>query len=296
MIKVIASDLDGTLLNEEHKIAERTIRAVKRAQEEGILFVAATGRGYEEAKLALEPAGIRCSQIVTSGSEVRDAAGNIIRTISMEKEAAGKILEISEKAGIAAYVFTDELDGVIGTPEEVEDFLVAQVQTFHLNGTKEEILKDPLFQEYKKNTNVLSDKEAILNSECIIYKIFLFSTNLEIIRKIKKEVEKIPGIASAASSLDNVEITSIKAQKGPVLKWYVESLGYSMDEVMVMGDSLNDYSMLSMEFGACVAMENAADILKKTAAYRAPSNEEDGAAIAIEKLLEGKLEELRVKG
>ena len=79
------------------------------------------------------------------------------------------------------------------------------------------------------------------------------------------------------------------------MKWYVESLGYSMDEVMVMGDSLNDYSMLSMDFGACVAMENAADILKETASYRAPSNEEDGAAIAIEKLLEGRLEELRVR-
>ena len=136
------------------------------------------------------------------------------------RERSWKFLK-GRDSGVCIY---RELDGVIGTPEEVEDFLVAQVQTFHLNGTKEEILKDPLFQEYKKNTNVLPDKEAILHSERVIYKIFLFSTNLEIIGKIKKEVERIPGIASAASSLDNVEITSIKAQKGPVLKWYVESL------------------------------------------------------------------------
>ena len=293
MIKVIASDLDGTLLNEEHRISERTIKAVKRAQEEGICFIAATGRGYKEAELVLGPAGIRCGKIVTSGSEVRDASDKIIKTIAMEKEAAAKILEISEKAGIAAYIFTDELDGVIGTEKEVEDFLVAQIQTFHLNGTKEEILKTAVFEEYKKSTNVIPDKEKILKSNCSIYKIFLFSTNLEIIENIKKEVERIPDIASAASSLDNVEITSVQAQKGPVLKWYIESMGYLMDEVMVLGDSLNDYSMLSMDFGACVAMENAVESLKDIAPYRAPSNKEDGAAYAIEKVLEGKLEELR---
>ena len=293
MIKVIASDLDGTLLNEEHRISERTIKTVKRAQEEGICFIAATGRGYKEAELVLGPAGIRCGKIVTSGSEVRDASDKIIKTIAMEKEAAAKILEISEKAGIAAYIFTDELDGVIGTEKEVEDFLVAQIQTFHLNGTKEEILKTAVFEEYKKSTNVIPDKEKILKSNCSIYKIFLFSTNLEIIENIKKEVERIPDIASAASSLDNVEITSVQAQKGPVLKWYIESMGYRMDEVMVLGDSLNDYSMLSMDFGACVAMENAVESLKDIASYRAPSNKEDGAAYAIEKVLEGKLEELR---
>lgn len=62
---------------------------------------------------------------------------------------------------------------------------------------------------------------------------------------------------------------------------------------MVLGDSLNDYSMLSMDFGACVAMGNAVDELKEVSAYHAPSNREDGAAYAIEMLLEGRLEELR---
>ena len=54
-----------------------------------------------------------------------------------------------------------------------------------------------------------------------------------------------------------MEITDARAQKGPILKEYIESLGYTMDEVMVLGDSLNDYSMMSMDFGATVAMGNA---------------------------------------
>lgn len=64
----------------------------------------------------------------------------------------------------------------------------------------------------------------------------------------------------------------VSAQKGPVLKKYIESLGYSMDEVMVFGDSLNDYSMLSMDFGATVAMENADSKLKRVAKYTTKSN------------------------
>ena len=53
-------------------------------------------------------------------------------------------------------------------------------------------------------------------------------------------------------------------KKGPILKEYIESLGYTMDEVMVLGDSLNDYSMMSMDFGATVAMGNAVSELKKS--------------------------------
>lgn len=104
--------------------------------------------------------------------------------------------------------------------------------------------------------------------------------------RIRSELEKNPDIAVAASFETNLEITDVKAQKGPVLKQYIESLGYTMDEVMVLGDSMNDYSMLSMDFGATVAMENAMPEVKSVAGYVTKSNEELGVAYAIDKLLE----------
>ena len=93
-------------------------------------------------------------------------------------------------------------------------------------------------------------------------------------------------IAVASSFANNLEITDVNAQKGPVLKAYIESLGYSMDEVMVFGDSMNDYSMLSMDFGATIAMDNADEKLKTVAKYVTKSNVEDGVAYTIDKLLE----------
>lgn len=66
---------------------------------------------------------------------------------------------------------------------------------------------------------------------------------------------------------------------------YIESLGYTMDEVMVFGDGLNDYSMLSMDFGVTVAMENADPRVKAAAKYVTKSNEDHGVAYTIKKLL-----------
>ena len=77
----------------------------------------------------------------------------------------------------------------------------------------------------------------------------------------------------------------MRAQKGPVLKAYIESLGYTMDEVMVLGDSTNDFSMLSMDFGATVAMGNAMPEVKEAAKYVTRTNQEGGVAYTIDCLL-----------
>ena len=69
------------------------------------------------------------------------------------------------------------------------------------------------------------------------------------------------------------------------LKEYIEALGYTMDEVMVLGDSLNDYSMISMDFGATVAMGNAVPEIKNAAKYITKTNNEFGVAYAVDEVL-----------
>ena len=118
-----------------------------------------------------------------------------------------------------------------------------------------------------------------------MYKLFLFSDDREMLAEIDKELAKQKQIAVSSSFPTNLEITDVRAQKGPVLKEYIESLGYQMEEVMTFGDSRNDKSMLSMDFGATIAMANADEELKKAAKYITKSNVELGVAYAIEELL-----------
>ena len=93
MIKVIASDMDGTLLCDDHRIAPDTIAAVKEACAAGIRFMVATGRGYEGAMAELDGTGIVCDYILGSGAEVRDPQRKIVKECGIGMELCREICE-----------------------------------------------------------------------------------------------------------------------------------------------------------------------------------------------------------
>ena len=285
MIKVIASDMDGTLLGEDHKIAPETLSAIKEACDAGIRFMICTGRNFPGAMNELEGADLTCDYIVGSGAEVRDPRQQVVRSTAISPRLCREIYETVRKYPISVTFCTDGDDYRIGTEEEVEESLIRQIQAFHLNQCRDEIRDTELYQRMKRNTRVISGIEELEKAGLPVYKLFLLSGDLEMLDKIRRELEKNQEIAVSSSFENNLEITDVKAQKGPVLKEYIESLGYTMDEVMALGDSLNDYSMLSMDFGATVAMENAVPEIRRVAKYTTRSNVEFGVAYAIRELL-----------
>lgn len=285
MIKVIASDMDGTLLGEDHKIAPETLSAIKEACDAGIRFMICTGRNFPGAMNELEGADLTCDYIVGSGAEVRDPRQQVVRSTAISTRLCREIYETVRKYPISVTFCTDGDDYRIGTEEKVEESLIRQIQAFHLNQCRDEIRDTELYQRMKRNTRVISGIEELEKAGLPVYKLFLFSGDLEMLDKIRRELEKNQEIAVSSSFENNLEITDVKAQKGPVLKEYIESLGYTMDEVMALGDSLNDYSMLSMDFGATVAMENAVPEIRRVAKYTTRSNVEFGVAYAIRELL-----------
>ena len=296
MIKVIASDMDGTLLCDDHRIAPDTIAAVKEACAAGIRFMVATGRGYEGAMAELDGTGIVCDYILGSGAEVRDPQRKIVKECGIGMELCREICEEVKEFPISIVFLTNEGDYRIGTEKEVEESIIAEMQLFHVNMTREEVVKTSEYRRAIESVKVVSDFEEIEKAGIPVFKLFMFSHDLELVRRVTKHLEKNPKIAVASSFESNVEITDatlsqavsaalIGGEEGPILKEYIESLGYTMDEVMVLGDSLNDYSMMSMDFGATVAMGNAVSELKKAAKYITKSNDELGVAYAIRELL-----------
>ena len=141
-------------------------------------------------------------------------------------------------------------------------------------------------EKYIRQTLDSVVNQTLKEIEVPVTKMFLVSDDVGLLKDIKKELEIRGDLAVSSSFKYNLEVTDIRAQKGPILKEYIESLGYTMDEVMVLGDSLNDYSMLEMDFGATIAMANADEEIKKIAKYVTKSNEEDGVAYVIDEMLE----------
>ena len=285
MIRVIASDMDGTLLGDDHRIAPETLEAIKEAQEAGIRFMIATGRNFKGAMAVLQDTGLVCDYVVGSGAEVRDPMQNVIETRVLSRELCRRVYKSVKKFPVSVIFCTDGYDYRVGTPEEVEESLILELQLFHENMTREEILKTSVYRRIKENSKVVSGLKEMEEKKIPVYKIFLFSDDTDMLEQIDKVLGENRDIAVASSFPTNLEITDVRAQKGPVLKNYIERLGYAMDEVMVFGDSLNDLSMLEMDFGATVAMENASPEVKAAAKYVTKSNNEHGVAYAIRELL-----------
>lgn len=285
MIKVIASDMDGTLLGNDHKVAPETLKAIHAACDAGIRFIIATGRNFRGAMEELKETDIVCDYVVGSGAEVRDQEQRIVSTAPLSMELCEEIYEDLKEFPVSIIFSSGTYDYRIGKKEEIEESFLKQIQLFHedtgQDADESTILSSPLYQRIVENTKIISQFGELKESQVSVYKVFLYSNDREMLAKISQKLEKNEKLAVASSFPTNLEITAVKAQKGPVLKQYIESLGYRMDEVMVFGDSLNDYSMLSMDFGATVAMENAMPEVKAVSKYITKSNEEFGVAHAI---------------
>ena len=285
MIKVIASDLDGTLLNEHHTLNRTTCEAIKKAQKKGLRFMIATGRAFKQVEQITDENDITCDYLVSSGGEVRTPDKEIVLSGCMKMEDCKAVYEILSKYTVP-YVFnTAEYDYCIGTKESMEHNILNHIFAFNQSATLDEIRKSPMYKAMVAKTKVVASFAELEELQPRIIKIFIFTNDLEMLAQIEERLIKNDNLAVASSFSNNLEITDKSAQKGPVLKSYIESLGYTMDEVMVFGDSMNDYSMLSMDFGATIAMENADEKVKAVAKYITKSNIEDGVAYAIEELL-----------
>ena len=120
-----------------------------------------------------------------------------------------------------------------------------------------------------------------LPQEETVFKICGNGLPVEKVTALKEAFSVCPDLAAASSFPTNIELTNCGAQKGHALKAYAERKGISLDNVMVLGDSDNDLSMFTPEFGWTVAMENSMSCILDAAKYRTKSNAEDGVAWAI---------------
>ncbi|MBR5598280.1 MAG: HAD family phosphatase [Lachnospiraceae bacterium] len=285
MIKVIASDMDGTLLNNNHVFSEKTIESLKRACKQGIRFMVVTGRNYVSALEPLGKTDLVCDYILSSGAEIRNPKQEVWLSLALSFDQCEYLYEKIKKYPLGIMFCSEEKNYIIGSFEEADQGILDYIKYFHDTKDRDELRKSPLYKMMWDKTKEVKDFEALRKNDIPITKMFLVSDDVDMLQTIKIELEEKGDIAVSSSFKNNLEVTDIRAQKGPILKKYIESLGYTMDEVMVLGDSLNDYSMMEMDFGATIAMANADEEIKKLAKYITKSNEEDGVAYVIDEML-----------
>jgi len=174
--------------------------------------------------------------------------------------------------------------GIFTTNTKEEDFMFF-VSMFkrEKNISEEKATEIVKKSDYFAKMKYIENIDELLQENIEIRKIIANFDMKETTEVAKVELSKIDGLAIAASFFDNIEITDIKAQKGIMLSKVAEDLALSKDEVMVIGDSFNDYSMFTA-FNESVAMGNAIDEIKEIAKYVTETNENNGVGKAISRV------------
>ena len=285
MIKLIASDMDGTLLNNRHEIDDETVEAIRKAEESGIIFAISTGREYDNVEPFLKKHNIRCQCVLMNGAEYRDEGGNIIEEINIGKGKCREIIDILQGQKVSARIFTNKGIYTSDTEEEALKEMTYRTLAFNHDMSVEEAREEAKKQPYFTQLKYIKDMEEFLSSNIEIRKFVAFHNNIELINEMKDVIGKIQGLAVSSSFVDNIEITDYSAQKGLILAKVSKEMGIENDEVMVLGDSFNDYSMFT-EFTETVAMENAIPEIKKIAKYITDTNDNLGVAKAIYRVIE----------
>lgn len=283
MIKLFVSDLDGTLLNDNHVISNQTAKAVKALQKTGVEFMVATGRDYYSAHKVLVEQQIKCRMINLNGATIHDEEGNVLHTQPLHKEDALAIMDYLESQPLNATLIATTGFYVSDYENYVKRMKRFMVQKAVNDADGEENITEAQLSDHYREIKPLS--ELNLQNLPEIYKIMFFSEDLELLKQARLEIEKIDNVDVTSSSKDNIEITHINAQKGLAVEQYVANQDYDMTEVATIGDSFNDRSMIKMA-GHSYGMANGADAIKEMARYIAPPNTEDGVAQVIYQIIE----------
>ena len=279
MIKLIASDMDGTLLNSKHVISKGNVEAIKKAQELGVDFAIVTGRDYNGVKDFAKEFDLNCEFILMNGAEYRDRQGNILEGIKLNKNTLEDIIKIMDEAGLIMEIFTGD-SILVKSKEEAIKLLEDRFSVFDSDAADEEVKAAVRKFMNRRKIESYDSLDDLMDESLNIYKIITFNKDEKLIQETKNKLRQIEGLSVVSTFSNDIEICDIQAQKGLILAKVAKKMGLEKDEVMVLGDSFNDYSMFT-EFKNSYAMKNAIPEIKEIAGFITDTNDNDGVAKAI---------------
>ncbi|MEN6327671.1 MAG: Cof-type HAD-IIB family hydrolase [Syntrophomonas sp.] len=259
-IKLVAIDLDDTLLDPKLKVSEKCTTAIKELQQREILVTLATGRMYRSALPYAEDLQMDIPLITYQGALVKN---------SRSRET----------------LYYQPVPGDLGT-EAMQYFAAAGVHYQSYFG--DQLCMGSLTEEGRFYSE-LAGIEPVIIEDMIAFsglneslKILAVSFNEELILKMEKDLKSTYGskLNITRSKPYFLEIMNCSANKGIALKVVADHYNIAQEEVLAVGDSYNDLDMIKWA-GIGVAMGNAPDAVKAAADYITLSNEEEGVAEAL---------------
>ncbi|HIZ70421.1 MAG TPA: Cof-type HAD-IIB family hydrolase [Candidatus Atopostipes pullistercoris] len=268
MYKLIACDLDETLLNSENKVSQKNIEAIKKADAQGVKFVLATGRGYATVQGTLEEIGLKDKKdeyvISFNGGAVTENKDNqLLHFQGISFDFASELYKRGQDYDVAIHVYTQE---------EVYVYNLVEKERKHLK-TKMDVIE-------------ITDKNLDFLKGQPIAKVLYMNTDREYLNQIEEDLKDITQNSNVTYSSNRyIEFNDKGVNKGAGITFLADHLGLDISQTIAIGDNFNDLAMLETA-GLSIGVQNMVPELKEKMDYVTEANHNESAiAEVIEKFI-----------
>lgn len=275
-IKLIATDLDGTLLDGNGELSPKSLAVMQACEERGIHFVMASGRLFESIRLLARKANLHSPIISSNGGRVDlTPFGPAIMEDTLPVPLAKTVFQILRDSGL--YIECYSGNTIYRSHPRLSPFLKSA----------DAYVPTPSIPDGEGFEQCFVDDVERMEAEGrdSAYKFAAFSKNPADLQAIVRQLDGLP-VTINSSFPFNIEIMGKGYGKGKAIRFLQEYYQLEKDEIMTFGDSTNDLEMMKAS-GVPVAMGNALDEVKQIARIIAPPNTQDGEASVIEQYVLG---------
>lgn len=269
-MKLIAVDLDGTLLSHEKKILPGSREAIAQAAENGVHVVVASGRSNLEAQRFIE--GTACDRwmICSNGAVIVDRqTGERRKVWEIDRKVAAEVVRRGIACGLEMFLYIDDKIWML---QSTFDQVFSKMRGFQVPDSLLHLTQGDLAEDVENSTGAVT-------------KLMGWSMDEDKKSRAKAWMSELPGLTFTSSGPDNFEVMAAGSGKGEAIRWLAGELGIPMEQTAAIGDSFNDLNMLEAA-GYAVAMGNANDAIKQQVDFVTGDCDSDGIARAIRWLMD----------
>ncbi len=274
-MKLVAIDLDGTLLAKDGKISKANNLAIRETQHQGHIVSIASGRSFHDTQHILKNAGLACPLITANGASVFYQEKYLERLMLPGKTTI-EVIAMLEENGYYYEIYTNEgihlFHRLLNEAREEAKTLVEKDVGLTLEPIEEELdiqLRQGGLQHFNHSNETDYNKLDI-------YKIFVLCFDKEKLAQLERQLQTRQDISLTTSGSFKLEIAHPSVSKGHSLMILADHLQIPLKDTVAIGDNFNDISMFRVA-GCSIAMGNAPDKVKEMSTYVTKSSEDDGS-------------------
>jgi Cof subfamily protein (haloacid dehalogenase superfamily) len=275
-LKLVAIDLDGTLLSPEKQISKENIQSIWKTQNQGHIVMICSGRAPEDIKQILQKYGLTCPIAGSNGSVV-EVDSKIIQNVSMDPEDVVYTAQKLDDAEIPYYLYTNQ--GIFA-PDNWPNRVVELTRNIeNLPADFRRIAEKPQQSNLIKYFTHYND--VLIKDNLNVNKIFILAFDTQIKKEVISSLSQVSNIIITSSGPYNIEIMHKTGHKGNGLKSIADYYSIPLANTVAIGDNFNDIPMLEMA-GLSIAMGNADYQVKNICDCITLTNSKHGVSYALD--------------